>query len=81
MANGGDNLGGYISLFAKNFGHVSVYLAVFAAMTAVGRGIGYWLGRHRLIGHHIRGWGHVVLPFVLIGLGLWILSGALTLAR
>ncbi len=81
MANGGDNLGIYIPLFAKNLALVPTYVAVFAVMTAAWCGMGYWLTRHRLIGRHIRRWGHVLLPFVLMGLGLWILSGALTLFR
>lgn len=81
MANGGDNLGVYIPLFSKNLKQIPIYLVVFAAMTAIWCCIGYWLVRHRIIGHYIRRYGHVLLPFVLIALGIWILSDALALIR
>jgi cadmium resistance protein CadD (predicted permease) len=43
--------------------------------------MGYRLVNNRWIGDPIRRYGHVLLPFVLIALGLFILSGARVLLR
>ena len=79
MANGGDNLGVYIPLFSQQLPWIPVYAAVFAAMTAVWCAAGHWLVHHPILGARIRRYGHIALPFVLIGLGLQILSDARTL--
>ena len=76
VANGGDNLGVYIPLFANAPAAIPVYAAIFAAMTAVWCWMGYLLVNNRWAGAPLRRYGHVVLPFVLIALGLYILSGA-----
>jgi cadmium resistance protein CadD (predicted permease) len=74
VANGGDNLAVYIPLFSRDLSKVPLYAAVFAALTAVWCAVGYGLVHHTGLGHRIRAWGHVVLPFVLIGLGLYVLA-------
>ena len=76
IANGGDNLGVYIPLLARNPELVWLYAAVFAVMTGLWCLLAYRLIQHRVIGERVRRYGHVVLPFVLIGLGLWILWDA-----
>jgi cadmium resistance protein CadD (predicted permease) len=76
VANGGDNLGVYIPLFASATGMIPLYVALVAAMTALWCSLGYLLVHNRLLGQHICRYGRVVLPFVLIALGLHILSGA-----
>ena len=76
VANGGDNLGVYIPLFAKAPAAIPTYAAVFAAMTALWCILGYALVNNRMLGGHVRRYGRVVLPFILIGLGLHVLSGA-----
>ena len=81
IANGGDNLGVYIPLFAHQASAIPVYAGVFAIMTAFWCGLGYLLVNNRILGVHLRRYGHLLLPFVLIGLGLYILSGALVLIR
>jgi cadmium resistance protein CadD (predicted permease) len=81
MANGGDNLGVYIPLFSRELSWVPLYAAVFAVMTAVWCAAGYWLVHHPFLGARIRQYGHVALPFVLIVLGIHILSDARTLLR
>lgn len=81
MANGGDNLGVYIPLFSRELAWVPVYGVVFAVMTALWCAIGHWLVHHPLLGTRIRKYGHLALPFVLIGLGLHILSDARALLR
>jgi cadmium resistance protein CadD (predicted permease) len=50
-------------------------------MTAVWCALGYMVVNNRVLGAPIRRWGHVLLPVVLIGLGVYILSGAAILVR
>ncbi len=80
FANGGDNLGVYIPLFSRARRLIPAYVAVFAVMTAVWCVAGYYLVKNPLVGDRIGRYGRIALPFVLIGLGLWILSDALVLA-
>jgi cadmium resistance protein CadD (predicted permease) len=79
IANGGDNLGVYIPLFASQMSAVPLYVAVFAVMTAVWCALGYALVSNRWIGERASRLASRLLPFVLIGLGLYILSGAVVL--
>lgn len=81
IANGGDNLSVYIPLFASDLRLIPVYAAVFAVMTAVWCAAGYALVNNRVAGQHVRQYGHIVLPFVLIALGLYVASDALVLLR
>jgi cadmium resistance protein CadD (predicted permease) len=81
LANGGDNLGVYIPLFATAPQAIITYVLVFAVMTAVWCVLGYLAVNNPLIGSRIRCHGHVLLPVVLIALGLCILSGAVPLIR
>jgi cadmium resistance protein CadD (predicted permease) len=78
-ANGGDNLGVYVPVFAKDLSVVPVYLAVFAAMTVVWCVVGKALVTHRLVAGFMQRLARVMLPYVLILLGLWILSDAIGL--
>lgn len=75
LANGGDNLGVYIPLFATAPQAIITYVAVFAVMTAAWCALGYLVVNNPLVGDRIRRHGHVLLPVVLIALGLYILSG------
>jgi cadmium resistance protein CadD (predicted permease) len=79
IANGGDNLGVYIPLFAREPAWIGLYALVFAALTLVWCALGHWLVNHSIVGARIRRFGHVALPFVLIALGLYILADALVL--
>ncbi|MDI1445198.1 cadmium resistance transporter [Polyangium sp. 6x1] len=81
VANGGDNLGVYIPLFSSAPKLVPLYAAVFAAMTAVWCAVGYHLVHNALWGRRIQRWGRRALPFILVALGLTILSRALVLIR
>lgn len=81
LANGGDNLGVYIPLFATAPQAIVTYIAVFAVMTALWCALGYLVVNNPLIGDRIRRHGHVLLPVVLITLGLYILSDAVDLVR
>ena len=79
IANGGDNLGVYVPLFASEPQSIPLYAAVFAVLIAVWCAAGYLLINNPWIGNPIRRYGHRALPLVLIALGLYILSGALVL--
>jgi cadmium resistance protein CadD (predicted permease) len=78
VANGGDNIGVYTPLFAKYSTSIEVatLAATFMGMTAVWCATAYYLVNHPFVATRIRRIGHVVLPFVLIGLGLYILAEA-----
>jgi cadmium resistance protein CadD (predicted permease) len=81
IANGGDNVGVYVPLFATTLDAIATYALTFAVLTGVWCALGYLLVNNRVLGGAIRRYGHVVLPIVLIALGVYILSGALVLLR
>jgi cadmium resistance protein CadD (predicted permease) len=81
LANGGDNFGVYIPFFAAAPAAIPTYIAVFAVMTAAWCALGYFVVNNPLLGVHLRRYGDVLLPAVLIPLGLYILSGAMPLLR
>jgi cadmium resistance transport/sequestration family protein len=74
VANGGDNISIYISLFAGNtLISLGVILGVFFVMVGVWCAIAYRLTRQPTIARVLSRYGHAVVPFVLIGLGLFIM--------
>lgn len=84
VANGGDNISIYTPLFAaRSATDVAVIGAVFAVMTLIWLAFACWLTQHRTLGVPIRRYGHRVVPFVLIALGVMILyeAGSLSLLR
>lgn len=76
FSNGGDNIGVYTPLFAKysSPGEITVLVAIFMAMTALWCIAAYCLVNHPLVASKIRHTGHMILPFILIGLGAYILA-------
>jgi len=60
---------------------VPVFAAVSAVMTGVWCALGYSLVSNRLSGALVRRHGRALLPVALIAVGLYVLSGALGLAR
>jgi len=77
IANGGDNIGIYIPLFATRSGYEIVVIGlVFAVMTAFWCFLASWLVRHPALGPPLNRYGHRVVPFILIGLGFLILLEA-----
>src|ERR687889_1244874 len=76
FSNGGDNIGVYIPLFAKynSLSQITALATIFMAMTAVWCITAYYLVNHPLVASKIRRIGHIILPFVLIGLGIYILT-------
>lgn len=74
FANGGDNLGIYTPLFASsNFFELVITLAIFFVLVAVWCALGYFLGRHPAVSVVLEKYGHLIVPFVLIGLGIYIM--------
>ncbi len=79
IANGGDNLGVYIPLFANSLAAIPLFVVVFGLMTLLWCFLGHVLVNNKVFGHWIRRYGHKILPVVLILLGFDILRGALVL--
>jgi cadmium resistance protein CadD (predicted permease) len=83
IVNGGDNIAAYTPIFAtQGAREMTATVAIFAALTVLWCFAALWLVRHTAWGKPLRRYGHLVLPFILIGLGGLILyrSGALRLA-
>jgi cadmium resistance protein CadD (predicted permease) len=83
IVNGGDNIAAYTPIFATQTPQEMITtVAIFAALTILWCLAAWWLVRHTVLGKPLRRYGHVILPFILIGLGGLILyrSGALRLA-
>ena len=81
VANGGDNIGIYVPLFASNtLESLAVILAVFFAMVGVWCYAAYRLIQMRAIADTLTRYGNQLVPFVLIGLGIAILVKSGTLA-
>lgn len=76
FSNGGDNIGVYVPLFSKydSLSQITTLTAVFIAMTAVWCITSYYFVNHPLVASKIRHIGNIILPFVLIGLGIYILT-------
>ena len=74
IANGGDNVGVYVPVFAtKPAATLMFYLVIFCFLTAAWCGLALYLVNHRSIGAHIRRFGPPFIPWVFIGLGVYIM--------
>lgn len=74
FANGGDNIGVYVPVFAvAGIGGMIVYAIVFLIGVAVWCAAGWFLATRPLIAKALSRWGHLILPLVLIAIGLVIL--------
>lgn len=77
VANGGDNLGVYIPLFAaKPPATLALYLGVFFAMTGLWCALAVALVRHARAGALVKRFSRYLVPWVFIGLGVYILVEA-----
>jgi len=77
VANGGDNVGIYTPIFAtRTVTDITTIIVVFTAMVAAWLGFSYWLVNHRSFGVPIRRFGHIIVPFVLIAIGVFVLYEA-----
>jgi cadmium resistance transport/sequestration family protein len=74
FANGGDNIGIYVPLFASsNLANLAVICLTFLILIGVWCYIAYQLTRHKAIARILTKYGERIVPFVLIGLGIFIL--------
>jgi cadmium resistance transport/sequestration family protein len=74
IANGGDNIGIYVPLFANsNLTTLLVTLVVFVGLIALLCSIAYRLTRFPAITQVLTRYSHAIVPIVLIGLGIFIL--------
>jgi cadmium resistance transport/sequestration family protein len=74
FANGGDNIGIYVPLFASNNAvSFAVILSIFFVMVGVWCYVAYQLTRHPAVAQALTRYGQRIVPFVLIGLGIFIL--------
>jgi cadmium resistance protein CadD (predicted permease) len=75
LANGSDNIGVYLPLFAaRPAGQTALLLAVFAGMLAVWLFGTLYLARRSAAAEQMQRVGHAVFPYALIGLGAIILA-------
>lgn len=74
IANGADNISIYIPIFAgSNLVELAVILGVFFSLVGVWCVVAYLLTRRSTIARVLSQYGNAIVPFVLIGLGLFIL--------
>ena len=74
LANGGDNIGVYVPVFANSGTNgMVVYIVVFLALVAVWCAAGRFFATRPPVARALSRWGHVLLPVVLIAIGLVIL--------
>ena len=74
LANGGDNIGVYVPVFATaSLGRSAAFVAVFFLLIAVWCAAARWIASRPPVARALDRWGHIVLPVVLIALGLAIL--------
>jgi cadmium resistance transport/sequestration family protein len=74
VANGSDNISIYIPLFAgSNIVQLGVTLGVFFVMVGIWCAVAFLLTRQPTIAAVLSRYGGYIVPFVFIGLGLWIM--------
>jgi cadmium resistance transport/sequestration family protein len=74
FANGGDNIGIYVPLFASsNLAELAVICLTFLVLIGIWCYVAYRLTRHKAIANLLAKYGKRIVPFVLIGLGIYIL--------
>jgi cadmium resistance protein CadD (predicted permease) len=77
VANGGDNIGVYTPVFATATPAEILTISIaFAVMIAAWLAFSHWLVHHPALGPPIRRFAHITAPFVLIGIGLFVLYEA-----
>ena len=74
IANGGDNVAVYVPLFTgRGLAETLSICATFAAMLAAWCFAARWLLTHPRMARTVGDWGHRVMPFMLMALGVSIL--------
>jgi cadmium resistance protein CadD (predicted permease) len=77
--SGGEEIGIYTSVFATNneISEIITLVSVVMALTAVWCWVAAYLVNRSFIAHRFRRVANMILPFILIGLGIYILAEAL----
>lgn len=74
FANGGDNIGVYAPLFASlGLFEITQVILVFMLMTGLWCMISLKMVDNRILGDKIKKYGHFILPFILISIGVLII--------
>jgi cadmium resistance protein CadD (predicted permease) len=75
LANGGDNVGVYVPVFATaGAASLTVFAVVFLILVALWCGLGWFFATRRATARALSRWGHLLLPGVLIVIGIIILA-------
>jgi cadmium resistance protein CadD (predicted permease) len=76
FVNGGDNIGVYIPIFATmDVFQLFLTISIFVLMIGLWCITSYFMVINRLFGYKLQRYGHIILPFVLIFIGIGIISG------
>lgn len=74
LANGGDNIGVYIPVFAvSGASGLAIYAVTFLVLVGVWCVAGWFCATRSIVARVLSCWGHILLPVVLIAIGLTIL--------
>jgi len=81
IANGGDNIGIYVPLFATLlWPQKLIMVGIFLLMTILWCILAKYFTKHPLIANAIDRYGHTVTPFILVLLGVYILYESKTIS-
>lgn len=81
IANGGDNIGIYVPLFATLFWSQKVIMiGIFFLMTILWCLLAKYLTKHPVVANTIDRYGHTVTPLILVLLGVYILYESNTIS-
>ena len=82
IASGGDNLGIYIPYFATLApAEIGLVIAIFAMLTLLLNYVSMRAARLRLVGDTIERYERIIVPFVFIALGIYIMAENGTIAH
>jgi cadmium resistance protein CadD (predicted permease) len=74
VANGGDNIGIYVSIFANNPPlNVSILVGIFYLMVGLWCALAYYLTTHPQIAKLLADYGDKITPWIYIALGIYLL--------
>lgn len=74
FANGSDNIGAYLPVFAKTgITGITVYVVVFLVLVGIWCAAGWYFATRPVVVKVLGRWGRILHPLVLIALGLFIL--------
>ena len=75
FSNGGDNIGVYAPLFASlTISQIFLTSTTFFVMVGIWCVISYIMVINKIIGYKLQEYGHIILPFVLITIGIGVLT-------